>query len=166
MARLCTVSFLSALRTMAARCKLPFCPPPWPAPKRLWCAPRKSHRKRIEQEKEQKKARPVPYSSSPADALKEGVGRNSGSSSPAPNSPAAASSSASASLSSPRSRRSLTSYSDASLPASSAAGTLLPTSVVERKSRIAWLHVPPAKRSRIFHRLFHLPVSFDTSARS
>ena len=38
-------------------------------------------------------------------------------------------------------------------------GTLRPTCAEARKSRIAWLHRGSAKRSRIFHRLFHLPVS-------
>ena len=75
-------------------------------------------------------------------------------------SPAAPSPSASTNLSSSRSLRS---HSDASLPASSSAGTLLFTSVAERKSCTAWLHLPSARRSRIFHRLFHLPVSLYTS---
>ena len=39
---------------------------------------------------------------------------------------------------------------------------LRPTCVEARKSRIAWLHRGSAKRSRIFQRLFHLPVSFLT----
>jgi len=55
------------------------------------------------QRKRQNRTQPVPYSS-PTDALKAGVGRNSGSSSPAPNSSMAPSSSVSASLSSSRSR--------------------------------------------------------------
>jgi len=65
--------------------------------------------------------------------MKEGVGRNGGCSSP------------SAQLlglrSSSRSRSPRSSHSDASLPASSSAGTSLPTSVVERKSSTAWLHL-------------------------
>jgi len=106
-----------------------------------------------------------PYSSS-ADAMREGVGRNSGRSSPAPDHPAAPSSSASASCSTSRSRRSRSSHSDARLPASSSSrgGTSLPTSVQVRKSSTACPHLLSASRSRIFHRLFHLPVSFYTSA--
>ena len=98
--------------------------------------------------------------SSSADAMKEGVGRNSGSS------PSAPSLSSSALLSSSLSLRSRSSHSDASLCASSSAsaGTRLPTSVVDRKSSTALLHLSSASRSRTFQRLFHLPVSFLTSA--
>jgi len=76
----------------------------------------------------------LPPYSSPADAMKGGVGRNSGSSSPAP------SNSASTLRSASRSRRSRSSHSDTSLPTwvSSPTGcTILPTSVVVRKSSIA-----------------------------
>jgi len=98
--------------------------------------------------------------SSSADAIKAGVGRNRGSSTSAP------SPSASALLSSSRSLRSRSSHSDASLYASSStgAGTSLPTSVVDRKSSTALLHLSSASRSRTFRRLFHRPVSFLTSA--
>ena len=57
------------------------------------------------------------------------------------------------------------SASDTSLTASSSsAGARLPTSAEVRKFSIARLHLSSAKRSRIFHRSFHLPVSFRTSA--
>jgi len=73
------------------------------------------------------------------------VDRNSGSSSPALSFSTAPNSSASALLSSSHSLRS---HPDTSLPASSSAGTSLPTSVVERKSSTAWLHLPSARRSQ------------------
>jgi len=59
-----------------------------------------------------------------------------------------------------------TSSSDTALTASSSSpGTpRLPTSVAVRKSSTARLHLPSARRSRTFHRSFHLPVSFFTSA--
>ena len=62
--------------------------------------------------------------------------------------------------------RTRSSHSDASLLASPSvrAGTSLPTSVVERKPNTAWLHLLSAKSSRSVNRLFHLPVSFPTSA--
>jgi len=72
--------------------------------------------------KRKNKGSRVPPQSSSADAVKEGVGRNSGSSSPAP--------SLSALLSSSRSR---SSRSDNSLPASFSAGVSLPTSVCSRE---------------------------------
>jgi hypothetical protein len=91
--------------------------------------------------------------SSSSDAIKAGVGRNSGSSTLAPFP------SASALLSSFRSLRSRSSHSDASLCASSSsgAGTRLPTSVVDRKSSTALLHVSSARRSRTFQQLFTRP---------
>jgi hypothetical protein len=46
---------------------------------------------------------------------------------------------------------------------STVARTHLHTSVVERKSGTAWLHLPSA-RSRIFNQSFPLPVSLRTSA--
>jgi len=97
-----------------------------------------------------------------------GCGRNSGGSSPAPISfiSFTAPSASAASLSSSRSQYSRSSHSDASLPSLSSASTFLPTSVALRKSSAAWLHLASARRSRIFHRLFHLPVSFHTSAHS
>jgi hypothetical protein len=87
------------------------------------------------------------------------MGRNKGSSTSAP------SSSAATLLSSSRALRSQRSYSDTSLCASSLAGarTRLPTSIVERKSSTALLHLSSASRSRTFQRLFHLPVSFPAS---
>jgi hypothetical protein len=98
--------------------------------------------------------------SSSADAIKAGVGRNRGSST------SASSPSAFALLSSSRSLRSRSSHSDASLCTSSSTGpgTSLPMSVVDRKSSTALLHLSSASRSRTFQRLFHLPVSFLTSA--
>jgi len=56
---------------------------------------------------------------------------------------------------------------DTSLPASpfsSSGGTSLPTSVEERKSSTARPHLLSASRSRIVHLLFHLLVSFSSSA--
>ena len=106
-------------------------------------SPNKGKNKSESKEKEQRRSCPAPYSSS-TDAMKEGVGRNNGGSSPAPGS------SASALLSSSRSLRSMRSHSDTSLPASSPAGTSLPTSVVESKSNTAWLHLPSARRSQVF----------------
>jgi len=117
--------FLSAVRAVTARCKLPLCPPPSP-PERLL------RTKEIDKGTDRRKPPPVSYSS-PADAMKGGVGRNSGSS-PAP------SASASTLRSSSRSRRSRSSHSDTSLPASAsppAGGTILPTSVAVRKSSSA-----------------------------
>ena len=85
--------------------------------------------------------------------MKSGVGRDSGGPSTAPSS--------SASCSPSHSRRSTP---DTSFTASPSAGTRLPTSVVKRKASTARPHLSSAWRSRIFHRSFHLPVSFRTSA--
>jgi len=129
----------------------PLCTPPRPVRRRdnAHQGYYKGKRERVtEQKEEQAKPCPSLWSSS-TDAMKEGVGRNSGSSSPAPNSPAAPSSSASARPSSSRSLRSPRSHSDASLPASTPADTSLSTSVVERKSNTACLHLLSAKRFRI-----------------
>jgi len=143
--------FPSAVRARAASCK-PLCPPPRPVPRR-YDAHQSNHKgKKSEQEKEPKNARPASFPSY-ANAVKEGVGRNSGSSPPAP------SSSAFALLSSFRSLRSLRSHSDTSLPASPSDGASLLKSVVERKSSPAWLHLPLARRSWILHRLFLLLLS-------
>jgi len=68
------------------------------------------------------------------------------------------------SLSSSRSQSSRISPSDTSLPASSSAGTSLPTSVAERNSNTAWLYRLLAGGSRILYRLVHFPLSFSTSA--
>jgi len=91
---------------------------------------------------------------SPSVAVKSGVGRDSGIS-PAPRSSAPAPCSP---------NRSRSSASDTSLTASSSAGTRLPTSVEVMMSSTAWLHLSSARRSRTFHRLFHLFVSLNTSA--
>jgi len=66
------------------------------------------------------------------------------------------------------SSHSRTSSSDTALTASSCStcGTRLPMSVDERKPSTTRLHLPSASRSRTFHRSFHLPVSFFTSAHS
>jgi hypothetical protein len=84
---------------------------------------------------------------------------------PAPNSPAAPgfSASASARFSSSRSRSYRSSRSDTSFFASSSAVTSLPSSVAERNSNTAWLHLSSARRHRIFHLLLHLPIPFYTS---
>ena len=71
-------------------------------------------RKNKRNRQNEKRFPPPPYSSS-ADAMKEGVGRNSGSSYPAPRSSASPSSSTSASRSTSRSRRSWSSHTGASL---------------------------------------------------
>ena len=74
-------------------------------------------------------------------AMKEGVGRISGCSSPS-----TPSSATSCLHSSSLSLRPRSSYFDASLCASSSAGGWAgPTSVVERKSGTAWLHLPSAR---------------------
>jgi len=96
--------FLSAVRAVAARCKLPFALRPGLSQED------KVRTKEITNESNKGKVT-IPYSSS-AGAMKEGACRNSGSSSPVPNSPAAPSSSASAPRSSFRSRRSQSSHSD------------------------------------------------------
>jgi len=150
----CPVS-LSAVRAVAARCKLPFALRPGLSQERADVP------KEIDKGKNQRKARPVPYPS-PADAMNEGVGRNSGSSSPSPISSTAPSASASPSRSSCRSRRSRSSHSDASLPTPSSSfsgGTSLPTPVEERKSSTACPHLSSVSRSRTVHLLFHLSPS-------
>jgi len=137
----------------AARCKLPFALRPGPSQEDVR---RTKEITKERQREEQRKPSPRPYSS-PADAMKGGVGGNSGSSSPAPKAPAAppalppAPGAPEAPSLTPHSRR--------------RGGTSLPTSV-ERKSSTARLHLSSARRSRIFHRPFHLPVSFFTSAHS
>jgi len=132
MARVCTVRFLSAVRAMAARCKLPFA-----------LRPDLSHEdlmrtKGITKERKEKRAWPSKEKQKkdtaytvPADAMKSGVGRNSGV--PPPSgfiAPAPCSSS-----------HSRTSSSETALTASSSStGTRLPTSVAARKSSTARLH--------------------------
>jgi hypothetical protein len=150
--------FPAAVRAVAACCKLSFALRPGLSRENRERT--KERTNEIAKGSTQRKRSPVPYTSS-ADAMKECVGRNSGSSSPP-----VPSSSASALRSSSRSLRSRSSHSDVPLRASSSAGvgTSLPTSVVERKSSPALLHVSLASRSRTFQRLFHLPVSFLTSA--
>ena len=66
------------------------------------------------------------------------VGRNGGNSSPAPSSQPP-----------PSALPEL--HSNTSLPASSSAGTSLPTSVGARKSSTAWLHLPSVRRFRILN---------------
>ena len=88
---------------------------------------------------------------------------------PVPHPSTAPSASASPPRSSYRSRRSRSSHSDTSIPASSSSstgGTSLPTSVTMKQSSTAFQHLLWASRSRIFHRPLHLPVSFCTSAQS
>ena len=119
--------FIQVSRPLSARggtLQAPLCLPPRPCPKKTRRALiMKSQREgRILTKGRINKSRRPPCSAS-VDAMKEGVGRKSGSSPPAPNS---------ALLSSSRSLRSWSSYSDASLPTSSSAGTSLLTSVVEK----------------------------------
>jgi len=86
---------------------------------------------------------------------------------PVPHPSTAPSASASPPRSSYRSRRSRSSHSDTSIPASSSSstgGTSLPTSVAVRKSSTAFPHLLSPSRSQIFQRPLHLPVSFCTSA--
>jgi len=138
---------LSAVRPMVTHCKLPFALCPGLC-QESESAPRKFQRK-------DKRKKPPPNPTPSAEAMKEGVGRNSGYSSPP-----APSSSASALLSSS------CFHSDISLCMSSSAGvgTSLPASVVERKSKIGWLQCSSAKRSRILNRPLPLPVSLPTAA--
>jgi len=90
-----------------------------------------------------------------------GAGRNCGSSSPpVPRSPASTLRSFS------RSVRSLRSRSDISLPASSAAGTSPPVSVVERRPTSARLRLPSARRPRVLNQLSSLSASFRTESSS
>jgi len=70
----------------------------------------------------------------------------SGGSSPAPDSPVGRFL-PSARRSSSRSRRSRSFHSETSFPVSLSAGTTLPTSVVDRKSSTARVHLPSARRS-------------------
>jgi len=98
--------FLTAVRAVAARCKLLFVLRPGLSQEKVDVP------KGIDKGKNQRKARPVPYSS-PTDAMNYGVGRNSGSSSPSPLSSTAPSASTSPSRSSCRPRRSRSSHSDA-----------------------------------------------------
>ena len=95
----------------------PLMPSAQACPKTTRCAPRRSQREKKEKGKEIKETPVLPCSSS-ADAMKGGVGKNSGISSPALSSPVARGSSASASHSSSRSRRSRSSHSDTWLSAS------------------------------------------------
>ena len=155
MARLCTVRSLSAIRAVAARCKLPFALRPGP-PLEDVMRTKGIKRERGKEKNVRNKGNtpPRPYAV-PADAMKSGVGRNSGVL-PAPGS------SAPAPCSSSHSR---TSSSDTSLTVSPhSAGTLLPTSVGVRKSSTTRPHLSSARRPRIFHRSFPFPVSFRTSA--
>jgi hypothetical protein len=148
--------FPAAVRTMAARCKLPLALRPGLSRDGRY------RTKEITKERTKESAAPPLYSFS-AVAMNAGVGRNRGSSTSAP------SSSASALLSSSLSLLSRSSHSDVSLSASSSsagAGTHLHTSVVARTSSTALLHLSSASRSRTFQRLFPLPVSFLTSAQS
>jgi len=228
MARLYTLRFLSAVRAVAARCKLPFCPPPRPVPRKCEAHQGNYKRKKSKREgqrKEETKGRPVPLDPS---CRRHEVRRGEEQWSPPgarllrsrsllvqplPAPPAQT----------PRSRRpplrpapafqhpffffflfihySCATYGDhdeimyspfpVRCPRSGGSslaplrppprpvpgrwsyshqgkdtrkGGGLPTSVVERKFSTARPHLSSARRSRIFHRLFHLPVSFPTSA--
>jgi len=146
--------FPTAVRAMAARCKLSFTIRPGLS--------QEDRRRPKEMTKEKQEGNTLHSHSSSADARKAGVGRNRGSST------SASSLSVSASLSSSHSLLSRTSHSDASLCASSStgAGASLPTSMVDRKSSTVLLHLSSARRSRIGNRLLPLPVSFHTSFHS
>jgi len=146
--------FPAAVRAMAARCKLPFAIRPGLS--------QEDRRRPKEMTKERQEGNTPHSHSSSLDTRKAGMGRNWGSSISTP------SLSVSASLSSSRSLLSQTSHSDASLCASSStgAGASLPTSVVDRKSSTALLHLSSARRSRIGNRLLPLPVYFHSSFHS
>ena len=131
-------------------------PSPGPVPRRLLRTKGSTKERKAsvkDKGKNKGKAPPSPQTV-PADAMKSSVERNSGSS-PSPGSSAPA----------PRSySHSRSPASDTSLTASSSADTRLPTSMVARKSNTARPRLSSARRSRIFHQSFHLPVSFRTSA--
>jgi len=150
--------FLSAVRAVAARCKLPFALLPG-----LSQEIEGAHQRNYKGKRQRKSGHPLLLV---CRCHGGGRGQEQRSSSPAPEPPTAPNSSASASCSSSCSRRSQCSHSDTWLPApsSSTGGTSLPTSVTVRKSSTAFPHVLSARRSRIFHWLFHLPVSICTSA--
>jgi len=140
----------------------PLLPSAQACPENVWCAPRRLQKegtkeKKSERVEQRKRRRNKPCLHRSCGRHEVGCGQEqrrfppkSGSSVPAPCS----------------SSHSRTSSSDTALTASSSAsaGTRLPTSVEERKSSTARLHLPSARRSRTFHRPFHLPVSFFTSA--
>jgi len=112
-----------------------------------------------EMTKERQEGNTLHSHSSSANTIKADVGRNRGSLTSSP------SLSVSASLSSSCSLFSRNSHSDTSLYVSfsTGAGASLPTSVVDRMSNTALLHLSLARRSRIGNRLLPLPVSFHTS---
>jgi len=120
--------------------QISLCPPPGLIPKMMECSKEIQRRWQRKRRKKNDPSPRTPYSS-PAEAMNEGVGRNNGSS------PSSASCRRSSSLS-------LRSHSDASLPASSLAGSTM----VERKSSTAWMHLMSARKSRIVNRLSPLPV--------
>ena len=113
---------------MAAPCKHPLCPPPRPVPTRN---PKKLQRKRHYHRERHLAVYPV----SSADAMKGGAGRKSRWLSSPPSSTSACS----------RSSPSDTSLPLSSSPPTPSRGTILPTSVVVRKSSTAWLHLGSAK---------------------
>jgi len=159
MVRVFTVRFPVRSPRSGGTLQAPLCPPPRPVPGSCDAHQGNDKGERSECEKQRrmtKESAPRACQAVPADAMKSGVGRNSGVPSPS-------GFSAPASCSSSHSR---TSCSDTALTASSSssAGTRLPTSVVKRKPSTARPHLSSAKRSRTFHRSFHLSVSFFTSA--
>ena len=131
----------------------PLCPPPRPVPRK--CVAHQGNDEGKERASVSRKETSSPASySSPANAMKSDVGSNSRYPwylAPLPPLPAPLASTAPPAPT-PRSRR----------PAPRLA--LLPTSAEERKSSTARLRLLSARRSRIFHLSFHLPVSFRTSA--
>ena len=142
---------LSAVRAVAAHCKLPFALRPGLSRKGVKINEETTPEITKEKTKETR-THPHPYSCcSSADAMKEGMGRNSDSSSPAPSSPAAPSSSASTSCSSSRSRRSRSSHSDTSLPVSPASGggTSLPSSHIRGSEKVQHRPAAPLIRQEV-----------------
>jgi len=143
-----THSLFPARSRKAAPCKHSFAPPAQACPKR-----ENAHQGNYKGS-DKGNIHPQSACSSPTKVMKKGVRRKTG-----PPSSSAPSPSAFCLLSSSFSLRSRSFYSDASLCASSSAyaGTLLPTSVAERKSRIARRHLESARRPQILNRTFPPP---------
>ena len=77
MVRLCTVRSLSAIRAVAACCKLPFAPRPGLSPDVMRTNGITREKRKEKNVRKKGNTPPRPYTV-PADAMKSGVGRNSG----------------------------------------------------------------------------------------
>ena len=137
------------------------CPPPRPVPRR-----QRAHQGNNKGNGEVKEAKSRPRLSLLLFRTGHEGGRLGGRS--GRSSSSAPSSSTSRLPSSSFSLRSRCSHSDASFCAcsSAGAGTRPPTSVVERKSSTAWLHLPSARRTGIVNQFSPLPASSRAVARS